>query len=60
MENNQTRLDEVEEALMLFAAIVSGEPTDATESERESAQLRYAELMQRMTDRLMKRKEKEF
>lgn len=60
MDSNQTRLDEIEEAFMLFAAIISGEPTDATEEERLSAQTRYAELMKRMGARFITRKESKF
>lgn len=60
MQNNETRLDEIEEAFMLFCAMLVGEPTDATEKEKETAQVRYAELMQGMTDRMVKRKERNF
>lgn len=60
MENNQTRLDELEEAFMLFAAILAGEPTDATEDERLAAQSRFAEIIQVVRDRFLKRKENKF
>lgn len=60
MTNNETRLDELEEAFMLFCAIMGGEPADATDEDREVMQTRYAELMQGMTDRMAKRKEGKF
>lgn len=60
MVNNETRLNEIEEAFMLFCAIMGGEPADATAEEKETAMARYAELMQRMADRMTKRKEGEF
>lgn len=60
MVNNETRLNEVEEALILFGAILTGQPEDATPEEKESAVRRYAELMQGMTDRMLKRKESKF
>lgn len=60
MVNNETRLDEIEEAFMLFAAIITGEPSDATAEEKATALARYAELMQGMADRMTKRKEGKF
>lgn len=60
MVNNETRLNEIEEALILFAAIIAGEPTDATAEEHEAAQSRCADLMQAMTDRMRKRIESKF
>lgn len=60
MANNQTRLDEIEEALILFAALLTGQPDDATAEEKAAAEKRFAELMQDMTDRAIKRKESNF
>lgn len=45
------RIAEVEEALMLFMALLSGEPSDATEEEKAGAQLRLANLMEGIRNR---------
>jgi hypothetical protein len=42
------RIYELEEALMLFMALVTGQPEDATEEEKLAAQTRLAELMEGM------------
>lgn len=60
MLSNEKRIDEIEEAFMLFCAIMGGEPVDATDEDREVMQARYAELMQGMTARMAKRKERDF
>lgn len=60
MRNNETRLNEIEEAFMLFCAIMTGEPADATAKEKEAAQVRFAGLMQGMSDRMAKRNEGKF
>lgn len=60
MLSNEKRLDEIEEALMLFCAIMGSEPTDATDEGRNLMRARGAELMQGMTDRMAKRKEGKF
>lgn len=49
------RMAETEEAQLLFAAILSGEPADATDIERREMRLRLASLYNRMRDRLEER-----
>ncbi len=51
VRSNVQRLDEVEEALMLFMAIMTGEPADATPAEKEAATTRLGFLMQGIADR---------
>ncbi len=46
------RLDIVEEALMLFLALLTGQPEDATDEEKLAARTRLAQLMQGIADRL--------
>lgn len=55
--SNQKRLDKLEEAFMLFAAIIAGEPANATEAEKSAAQARFAALMEVIRDRFLARKE---
>ncbi len=45
------RLDQVEMALMLFMAILTGEPADATEEEKTAAQVELAGLMKAIAAR---------
>ncbi len=49
--SNEKRIAEVEEALMLFMAILMGEPADASPEEKEAAQARLAKLMEGIRDR---------
>lgn len=53
---NEKRIDQIEEAFMLFTAIAIGQPEDATEEEKLAAQTRFAELMDGIRERFMKRK----
>ncbi len=55
--SNQIRLDEIEEAFIIFCAILAGEPADATPDEKQSAVIRYAEIMDRIRNRVVARKE---
>lgn len=50
MENNQTRLDELEEALVLLVAMAAG-------TSDESADARFTEILTVIRARLIKRKE---
>lgn len=52
--DNQTRIGELEESLVLFMAILTGEPADATEEEKLAAQTRLAQLMERIRGRVIK------
>lgn len=49
---HEERFAEIEEAFQLFAAILTGEPADATEDERAAALARFATLMERIKARL--------
>lgn len=60
MTNNEKRLDELEEAFMLFAALIAGEPADAPEDQKQAAQARFAAIMEGVRDRFLKRKESKF
>lgn len=60
MQPNETitiddRIAELEEAQMLVAAILAGEPADATDLERREMRTRLASLFERMRDRLAHR-----
>lgn len=48
----EQRVAEIEEAFQLFAAILTGEPTDATNEEKTAALSRFAVLMEGMKARL--------
>ena len=50
-KSNEQRLDEVEEAFMLFAALIGGEPSDATAEEKNVVALRFASLMESIRSR---------
>lgn len=45
------RFRDIEMAFMLFAAMATGEPQDATEEEREADQLVFAEIIERIRKR---------
>lgn len=49
----EIRLDQVEMALMLFMAILTGEPADATPEEKTMAQEQLAGLMRQIQARHM-------
>lgn len=51
MASSEERLDQVEMALMLFMAILTGEPADATPEEKTMAQEELAGLMRRIQAR---------
>lgn len=46
------RIRELEEALLLFCALATGQPEDASEVEKAAAQERLGYLLQRMKDRV--------
>lgn len=58
--NNETRLDEIEEAFMLFAMMATGQPSDATDEEKIKADARFAEIMESVRGRFLKRIESKF
>ena len=45
------RVSAVEEALMLFMALLTGQPEDATDEEKLAAQIRLAALMEGIRER---------
>lgn len=46
----EQRIARLEEAFMLFCALVTGEPSDATEADKQRIQKRYASIMEQMRD----------
>lgn len=52
MVADHVRICELEEALQIFCAILTGQPEDATDEEKTAAQARFAILMERMKERL--------
>jgi hypothetical protein len=42
------RINELEEALLLFSGLLAGEPTDVTDEEKLAVQTRLAALFERM------------
>lgn len=46
----EQRIARLEEAFMLFCALVTGEPSDATEADKQAVQERYASIMTQMRD----------
>lgn len=50
-KSNEQRLDEIEEAFMLFASMIARQTSDATESENIAAQRRFAEVMDSIRSR---------
>lgn len=53
--NDKKRLDDLEMGLMLFIAIITGQPEDATPEELEAAQIRFGSIMETMKERQTRR-----
>lgn len=53
--STEERLDALEEALMLYLALATGNPVDASEGEKAVAETRLSSLIQGMADRLVAR-----
>lgn len=46
----ELRIKRLEEAFMLFCALITGEPPDASHDDKETIQVRFAALMESMRD----------
>lgn len=54
-QSTESRLEEVEQAIMLYVSLAVGEPPDATDEEKASMAARLEELLQKFQQRLVKK-----